>query len=302
MNTTSTKPNYFSVIPAAALLDTTLTDKAKILYSEISALCNKNSYCWATNNYFEELYECSRITVIRAIKSLKERDYIKVIFKNGQRTINLSKPNEKGHIYSVIPAAVRYDNRLTDKAKILYGTITALCTKKGYCWATNNYFAEQYKCTTKQIIRLIKTLETNNHITVERASNRRKIKINNYDKWIKLSALCDKNNNGFDKEVEIYDITEDIIVLYFDIYEKYKGEQHPTLTGTNKRKVKTKLSAFIDEHLFNDDFDSDIELWEDMIVMFFENLTETDGNINQFSERNILKYRYYETGGKCLDY
>ena len=188
MNTNNNKPNNFSVVPAAVLLNDTITDKAKILYSEISALCNKKGCCWATNDYFEKLYECSKITVIRAINALKENGYIKVIRKNRQRIIQLAALKEKGSTFSVIPAAVRYDNTLTDKAKILYGTITAYCDKKGYCWATNKDFAEQYKCTTKQIIRLIKSLENNKHLKIERTSNNRKIYINNLDKRKKTSA------------------------------------------------------------------------------------------------------------------
>ena len=188
MNTNNNKPNNFSVVPAAVLLNDTITDKAKILYSEISALCNKKGYCWATNDYFEKLYECSKVTVIRAINALKENGYIKVIRKNRQRIIQLAALKEKGSTFSVIPAAVRYDNKLTDKAKILYGTITAYCDKKGYCWATNKDFAEQYKCTIQYIIKLIKSLENNNHIKVERTSNSRKIYINNLDKRKKTSA------------------------------------------------------------------------------------------------------------------
>lgn len=196
MNTNNNKPNNFSVVPAAVLLNDTITDKAKILYSEISALCNKKGCCWATNDYFEKLYECSKITVIRAINALKENGYIKVIRKNRQRIIQLTTLKEKGSTFSVIPAAVRYDNKLTDKAKILYGTITAYCDKKGYCWATNKDFAEQYKCTIQYIIKLIKSLENNNHIKVERTSNSRKIYINNLDKWKKTSAYSDKNVIG----------------------------------------------------------------------------------------------------------
>lgn len=117
MNTNNNKPNNFSVVPAAVLLNDTITDKAKILYSEISALCNKKGCCWATNDYFEKLYECSKITVIRAINALKENGYIKVIRKNRQRIIQLAALKEKGSTFSVIPAAVRYDNTLTDKSK-----------------------------------------------------------------------------------------------------------------------------------------------------------------------------------------
>lgn len=337
MNTNNNKPNNFSVVPAAVLLNDTITDKAKILYSEISALCNKKGCCWATNDYFEKLYECSKITVIRAINALKENGYIKVIRKNRQRIIQLAALKEKGSTFSVIPAAVRYDNKLTDKAKILYGTITAYCDKKGYCWATNKDFAEQYKCTIQYIIKLIKSLENNNHIKVERTSNSRKIYINNLDKRKKTSAYSEKNvigginnlffqtkqkethnniknninnNNGFanvktvcsfDEKIKIYDIIEKIIDLYFDIYEEYKLNRHPALTAENKLKVQTKLSAFIDEYDWCDDFDRNLKLWENMIIAFFNNV-KSDGNINLFSEESILQFRYLEISGNRLDY
>lgn len=337
MNTNNNKPNNFSVVPAAVLLNDTITDKAKILYSEISALCNKKGCCWATNDYFEKLYECSKITVIRAINALKENGYIKVIRKNRQRIIQLTTLKEKGSTFSVIPAAVRYDNKLTDKAKILYGTITAYCDKKGYCWATNKDFAEQYECTIQYIIKLIKSLENNNHIKVERTSNSRKIYINNLDKRKKTSAYSEKNvigglnnlffqtkqkdthnniknninnNNGFanvktvcsfDEKIKIYDIIEKIIDLYFDIYEEYKFNRHPALTAENKLKVQTKLSAFIDEYDWGNGFDNNLELWEDMIIAFFNNV-KSDGNINLFSEESILQFRYLEISGNRLDY
>ena len=337
MNTNNNKPNNFSVVPAAVLLNDTITDKAKILYSEISALCNKKGCCWATNDYFEKLYECSKITVIRAINALKENGYIKVIRKNRQRIIQLAALKEKGSTFSVIPAAVRYDNTLTDKAKILYGTITAYCDKKGYCWATNKDFAEQYKCTIQYIIKLIKSLENNNHIKVERTSNSRKIYINNLDKRKKTSAYSEKNvigginnlffqtkqkethnniknninnNNGFanvktvcsfDEKIKIYDIIEKIIDLYFDIYEEYKLNRHPALTAENKLKVQTKLSAFIDEYDWCNDFDRNLKLWENMIIAFFNNV-KSDGNINLFSEESILQFRYLEISGNRLDY
>ncbi|HBI1964003.1 TPA: helix-turn-helix domain-containing protein, partial [Enterococcus faecalis] len=52
--------------------------------------------------------------------------------------------NEHRGYYAIIPAIVRYDNHLNGNAKLLYGELTALANEKGYCWATNQYFANLY--------------------------------------------------------------------------------------------------------------------------------------------------------------
>ena len=52
--------------------------------------------------------------------------------------------NIKSNYYAIIPSIVRYDKELTDKAKLLYGEITCLCNKEGYCFATNNYQRKIY--------------------------------------------------------------------------------------------------------------------------------------------------------------
>ena len=64
---------------------------------------------------------------------------------------------EPGH-YAVIPTRILFDKELTDKAKLLYGLISSLANKKGYCWAENKYFEEQYgvsEATIRQSITLL---------------------------------------------------------------------------------------------------------------------------------------------------
>lgn len=74
---------------------------------------------------------------------------------------------EKPNYYAIIPADVRYDNELKDKAKLLYGEITSLSDKYGYCYASNKYFAELYGVTVTTISLLIKNLVEKGYIESE---------------------------------------------------------------------------------------------------------------------------------------
>ncbi|WP_099336461.1 helix-turn-helix domain-containing protein [Clostridium cadaveris] len=118
--------------------------------------------------------------------------------------------------YAIIPANVRYDENLKDKAKLLYGEITALTNDKGFCWASNSYFAELYKVTKETISRLIKNLVDAGYITIELVYEGkeilgRKIYIESsipIDKNIntpideKINTYCQKNQNPIDEKVK----------------------------------------------------------------------------------------------------
>ena len=73
----------------------------------------------------------------------------------------------KKSYYAIIPAEVRYDEELPPNAKLLYGEITSLCNEKGYCWATNQYFADLYKVSKITVSRWISTLYKKRYIAVE---------------------------------------------------------------------------------------------------------------------------------------
>lgn len=70
------KPSYYAVIPAPVRYDSELPDGAKLLYGEITALCEQQGFCWASNAYFGRLYNKSVDTISRWIADLSNRGYI----------------------------------------------------------------------------------------------------------------------------------------------------------------------------------------------------------------------------------
>ena len=83
-----------------------------------------------------------------------------------ESTIIDNQKQEPGY-YAIIPAGVRYDKKLPANAKLLYGEISSLCNKKGYCWAGNAYFADLYDTSERTIINWINALRDAGHISVE---------------------------------------------------------------------------------------------------------------------------------------
>lgn len=74
------EPCYFSVLPSNVRYDDSLCPNEKLLFSEISSLCNKNGYCFANNEYFAKLYKVHKNTVSKWISHLKEKKYIRLFF------------------------------------------------------------------------------------------------------------------------------------------------------------------------------------------------------------------------------
>ena len=83
------KPNYYAIIPAEVRYSKALTPNAKLLYAEITALCNMNGKCTASTEYFCRLYEVSRASIQNWLRLLEKNGYITrvLIYRQGSKEI-----------------------------------------------------------------------------------------------------------------------------------------------------------------------------------------------------------------------
>jgi hypothetical protein len=81
------KPSYYAIIPAEVRYSE-INPSAKLLYGEITALCNQKGYCWASNGYFSELYGVTKNTISTWVSVLKKHGFVSVeIIRNEHKQV-----------------------------------------------------------------------------------------------------------------------------------------------------------------------------------------------------------------------
>ena len=116
----SDKPNFYAILPAFVRYDTELSANAKLLYSEITSLCNEKGFCWATNSYFANLYGISERTIQNLIKQINDKDYITIkILGNSKRLIYIDYTRyEKNFVGGVKKISYPHEKNFTHNNKI----------------------------------------------------------------------------------------------------------------------------------------------------------------------------------------
>ena len=79
----------------------------------------------------------------------------------------MEKENREPGYVAYIPADVRYDKELKPNEKLLFGEISALADRKGYCWAGNRYFADLYEVAVETVSRWISHLAEKGYISTK---------------------------------------------------------------------------------------------------------------------------------------
>ncbi|MBO6233735.1 MAG: helix-turn-helix domain-containing protein [Clostridia bacterium] len=134
--------------------------------------------------------------------------------------------NEENQIsyYAIIPATVRYSEELKPAEKLLYGEITALANKNGYCFAQNRYFAKLYHVSHETVSRWISHLQKLGFIQVEIVKNDKKEIVARNIYIIDLPypqknqyPYCQKDQEGIDKKVKYNNIKYNNIHYLFNL-------------------------------------------------------------------------------------
>lgn len=237
------QPNYYAIIPANVRYDRNLKANEKLLYGEITALCNKNGFCFATNSYFANLYDVTNISISNWISNLEKQGYIKteIIYKNNTKEI------DKRLIYintSNTPLKEnfnRYSKKLYDPLKEKFNTPI----KENF--KDNNTSNEYYK--NNNINNIVDDLNFSNSENIEKdeenekyeklaegikeiVENKKKIKITviqikNWGKEIK--KLFNKLKDIRGEEVALVDIQNAIQFLI-----EHEGEEYIPVVESGK--------------------------------------------------------------------
>lgn len=122
---------------------------------------------------------------------------------------NQNEVNKSGY-WAVIPASVRYDDEICANAKLLYAEISSLVHRDGYCWASNEYFKEQFGWTHRSVARMLKALSDRGYIIISDGNSKlRRIYAGvnpftglNPDKNVMVEA--DNSTTNPDKKVRVH--------------------------------------------------------------------------------------------------
>jgi len=82
-------PNYYAIITAEVRYSKNINANQKLLFAEITALSNSTGVCWASNNYFATLFDCTPQAISKWIKILEKNSFItcEYIRKEGSKEI-----------------------------------------------------------------------------------------------------------------------------------------------------------------------------------------------------------------------
>ena len=206
--------SYYAIIPANVRYDKELPPNAKLLYGEITALCNEKGYCWATNSYFSDLYKVHNKSISRLISQLEKKGYITIeMIMEGKevksRHIYIAPSNNNEDTYPQKSVEGSNKNVTRGSNEIVTENTTSFNTTNNTNAYSNEFerFWSIYpkKVEKKPAYKAFKTCLKNKHDieTIIKGTEKYALQVKNTDKtYIKNPATFLNRESFIDEEVQ----------------------------------------------------------------------------------------------------
>lgn len=184
----------------------------------------------------------------------------------------------KTSYYAIIPSEVRYCEELKFAERLLYGEITALAGKEGYCFATNKYFAELYHVIPGTISRWISHLESLG--------------------FVKVVIIKSKKNQIIQRRIYINDNYRNFIANTYKQNKQYpygQNSQYPISRIAQYNNINTRIDRFFDFIIKKEKQDPE-KLTKEEQEQFFYIIEKLEFNYTQelikiFKKENVEKLK-----------
>lgn len=194
--------------------------------------------------------------------------------------LNKKAKGEEPSYYATIPAPVRYDKNLKPMEKLMYGEISSLSNKWGFCIAGNTYFAKLYEVDKATVSRWIANLEKRGYIERQ--------EIRNEKKQVVQRRIFMKDITVIARQRMLEEQAKKSLATPID--EKINT---PLLTKKSTPPVDEKINTPIDE-----------KVKDNIIPSFNKKIEEEDDNIKEITDASLgssfdnIKSTYYAITGK----
>lgn len=213
----------------------------------------------------------------------------------------------KNNYYAIIPATVRYSKELKANEKLLYGEITSLSNKNGYCYAQNRYFADLYDVSIETVSRWLSNLQKCGFIQIEVKRNENKEVIARYIYIIDVPyrrknqyPYQQKNQEGIEENVKENNINYNKDELFNLIINKSFKIPH------NFIKILERLELVYTPQILLIMTEDKIEMLKDIIYILYElynsNFKYILLNVNRESLLNLYTLSTEHNPGDLLNY
>lgn len=269
------KIGYYAIIPATVLFNENLKANEKLLYAVITALSNKEGYCFASNSYLGDLFNAKPHTISEWVSHLSKLGFVYVdIVRNEKNEIIRRRiyPNDTPYtINKTYPYSINTTEGMSQKPQDNIISINKIDRLFNYIIKKEEQIPNEFENLQTEINDILNKFEMNyteNSLQFIQENNIEKIKIICYS----LAMLVKENVSYLSYKIS----REKIISLYDDCKlreQEYKNTDNEIISFTNyyykslkSELLRNKNSSFfisknqnIKSESFNSEEDEDEE-------------------------------------------